>query len=67
MAGMAFPQKLAALVGLGSFGMAGGVSAPETSSAIVQAVKALGLELQSRNAPVETIVVDHVEKTPTAN
>jgi hypothetical protein len=27
----------------------------------------LGLELKSRKAPVETIIVDHVEKIPTAN
>ena len=50
-------------MGLGSFGMA-----PDTSgAAIFQAVKDLGLELQSRKAPVETIIVDHVEKAPTAN
>ena len=67
MAGMAFAQKLAALAGLGSFG-AGSPNAPDTlGAAIVQAVKALGLELQSRKAPVETIIVDRVEKTPTAN
>jgi uncharacterized protein (TIGR03435 family) len=27
----------------------------------------LGLTLERRQAPVETIVVDHVEKTPTEN
>ena len=37
------------------------------TSAISEAVKALGLELQSRKAVVETIIVDRVEKTPTAN
>jgi uncharacterized protein (TIGR03435 family) len=67
MAGMAFAQKLAALAGLGSFGTAGGSSAPDTSVSIVQAVKALGLDLQSRKAPVETITVDRLEKAPTAN
>jgi integrase len=41
---------------------------PDTSgAAIFQAVKDLGLELKSRKAPVETIIVDHLEKTPTAN
>jgi uncharacterized protein (TIGR03435 family) len=68
MAGMAFVQKLAALAGLGSFGVAGGSGAPGTSgAAIVQAVKSLGLELQSRKAAVETIIVDRVQKSPTAN
>ena len=61
--GMPAAQKLTTILGLGSFGMA-----PDTSRiAIFQAVKDLGLELQSRKAPVETIIVDHVEKTPTAN
>jgi uncharacterized protein (TIGR03435 family) len=65
---MAFVQKLAALAGLGSFGVAGGSGAPGTSgAAIVQAVKSLGLELQSRKAAVETIIVDRVQKSPTAN
>jgi uncharacterized protein (TIGR03435 family) len=67
MTGMAFAQKLAALAGLGSFAVPK-ASAPDTSgAAIIQAVKALGLELQSRKAPLETIIVDRVEKTPTAN
>ena len=65
MRGMAFAQKLAALAGLGSFG------APEAStpdrSPIIKSVKDLGLELQSRKAPIETIIVDRVEKTPSAN
>ena len=67
MAGMAFAQKLAAMAGLGSFGVPD-ASAPDTSgAAIVQAVKAVGLELQSRKAPIETIIVDRLEKEPTAN
>jgi uncharacterized protein (TIGR03435 family) len=36
----------------------GGVSA---------SVEKLGLKLQARKSPVETIVVDHLEKTPTDN
>ena len=41
---------------------------PDTwGPAVFQAVKDLGLELQPRKAPVETIIVDRVEKTPTAN
>jgi uncharacterized protein (TIGR03435 family) len=41
---------------------------PDTwDAAMLQAVKGLGLELKSRKAPVETIIVDHVEKISTAN
>ncbi len=36
-------------------------------SAIFTAMEKLGLKLDSRKAPVETIVVDHLEKTPTEN
>jgi uncharacterized protein (TIGR03435 family) len=36
-------------------------------SAIFAAIEKLGLKLDSRKAPVETIVVDHLEKTPTEN
>jgi len=63
MVGMPAAQKLTAILGLGSFGMT-----PDTSgAAISQAVKDLGLDLKSRKVPFETIIVDHVEKTPTAN
>jgi uncharacterized protein (TIGR03435 family) len=67
MMGMGFAQKLAAVAGLGPFG-ASGVSGSDTSAdAMMQAVKALGLELQARKALLETIIVDRVEKTPTPN
>jgi len=67
MNGMAFAEKLVALAGSGSFGVPD-VSDPNTSpSPIIRSVKNLGLDLQSRKAPVETIIVDRVEKTPTAN
>ena len=36
-------------------------------SKLFQSVQELGLKLESRKAPVETIVVDHCEKTPTEN
>jgi uncharacterized protein (TIGR03435 family) len=36
-------------------------------SAVFAAVEKLGLKLEGRRAPVETIVVDHLEKTPTEN
>jgi uncharacterized protein (TIGR03435 family) len=63
MMGMPAAQKLTAILGLGPFGLA-----PDASgAAIFQVVKELGLELKSRKASAETIVVDHVEKTPSAN
>ena len=69
MAGMTFVQKVAAFAGLGSFGARSG-AAPDPDSVnpiIIQSVKSLGLELQPRKAPIETIVVDRLEKTPTPN
>ena len=63
MSGMPAVQKLTAILGLGSFGVV-----PDTwSAAISEAVKGLGLELKSRREPVDTIIVDHVEKAPSAN
>jgi uncharacterized protein (TIGR03435 family) len=43
-----------------------GASDPSGTS-IFQAVQQLGLRLEPRKAPVETIVVNHLEKTPTEN
>ena len=67
MNGMAFAQKLAALAGLGSFGVPEASALDTRAASIIKSVKDLGLELQSRKAPIETILVDRVEKTPTAN
>jgi uncharacterized protein (TIGR03435 family) len=69
MAGMTFVQKVTAFAGLSGFGARDG-AAPDSgavSAAVVQAVKRLGLELQPRRAPVDTLVVDRVDRTPTAN
>ena len=38
-----------------------------SGAAIFQAVEKMGLKLEARKAPVDTIVVDHLEKTPTEN
>jgi len=64
--------------GGGGFGGPPGGAAPGAStampsasdpsgSAIFSAVQKLGLKLDARKASVETIVVDHLEKTPTEN
>ena len=45
-----------------------GVSASDPgSSSALDAVQALGLKLESRKAPQQLLIVDKVEKTPTAN
>jgi uncharacterized protein (TIGR03435 family) len=63
LSGMPAAQKFIAFLGLGSIGMLPDPSGP----AIFQAVKELGLELRSRKASLETIIVDHLEKSPTTN
>ena len=60
------------LAGLGGPGGPGPANAPATASdpsggSIFNAVQQLGLKLDSRKAPIETIVVDHLEKTPGEN
>jgi uncharacterized protein (TIGR03435 family) len=49
----------------------GAASTPTASdpsgTSIFQAIQQLGLRLEQRKAPIETIVVDHLEKTPTDN
>lgn len=52
--------------GIGAGSPAGATSDPAPSS-IFQALQQLGLKLQSRKAPVDTIVIDHLEKTPSDN
>jgi uncharacterized protein (TIGR03435 family) len=38
-----------------------------SGGSIFESVQQLGLKLESRKAPMETLVIDHVEKTPTEN
>ena len=53
-------------------GAASGAGVPEASdpgggATVYSSVQALGLKLEQRKAPVEQLVVDSVEKTPTEN
>jgi uncharacterized protein (TIGR03435 family) len=54
-------------------GMGDGGKSPADSAStpggnsVLGAVQQLGLKLDARKMPVETIVVDHLEKTPTEN
>jgi len=48
-------------------GPASAASDPSGGTSIYQSVEQLGLKLEERKAPVEELVVDHVEKTATEN
>ena len=49
-------------------GPAGVASDPENrTAAMFQAVQKMGLKLEQRKIPMETIIIDHVDKTPTEN
>ena len=43
------------------------VAEAASGDSLVNAVEKLGLKLESRKAPVEVLVIDHAEKTPTEN
>jgi uncharacterized protein (TIGR03435 family) len=60
--------------GAGPGGPGGDAARPPAESAsdpsggsIFTAVQALGLKLEPRKAPLESITIDHLEKTPTDN
>jgi len=58
-----FPGGVGGAPGAGNPGAA---SDPAASS-VFQSVQQLGLKLQSGKVSVDTIVIDHLEKTPTEN
>jgi uncharacterized protein (TIGR03435 family) len=67
-AGVAIPGMAPSGGGGGDAGRPGdAASDPSTSGSVFASVQALGLKLESRKAPVETIVVDKLEKLPTEN
>lgn len=45
----------------------GDASTPGGGTSITDAVQALGLKLESRKAPIEQLIVEHIEKTPIEN
>jgi uncharacterized protein (TIGR03435 family) len=44
-----------------------GAASDPSGSSLSSSVQKLGLKLESRKLPLEMLVVDHIEKTPTAN
>jgi uncharacterized protein (TIGR03435 family) len=48
-------------------GDAPAMASDPTGSSVFSSVQRLGLKLESRKAPVEQLMVDHLEKTPTEN
>jgi uncharacterized protein (TIGR03435 family) len=65
------PIPSSAAAGLSGAAPASGLSGMATSDpsggAIFRAVQQLGLKLDSRKAPVDTLIIDSIEKTPTEN
>jgi uncharacterized protein (TIGR03435 family) len=53
--------------GRGGSGPSGPPPENRVLNSLLEAVEKGGLKLERRNAPIETIVIDHVEKTPTEN
>ena len=51
----------------GGGGGPGVASDPGGGSTLMDAVRSMGLKLESRKAPVDQFVIDHIEKTPTEN
>jgi uncharacterized protein (TIGR03435 family) len=69
---MAMVQSQGIDVGGAAAGTAGAAGAntaatPGGGTSITDAVQALGLKLESRKAPLEQLIIDHIEKTPTEN
>jgi len=63
-------QRQAAMLGIQLPGPPPGGNLGDASTpggSVFSAMEKLGLKLDGRKAPVETIVVDHLEKTPTEN
>jgi uncharacterized protein (TIGR03435 family) len=73
---MAMARASGVLANLGLPGAAGGgpagagpaaLAANPSGDSVFKAVQDLGLKLEGRKAPIEILVIDHVEKSPTDN
>jgi uncharacterized protein (TIGR03435 family) len=65
---MALARSVGAdIPGVPAPGAAGVASDPGGGVSVAEAVQSMGLKLESRKATVDQLIVDHVEKTPTAN
>ena len=69
MTGLAGRYRVVLEVSLNDLSLAGDPAEGEAAAvrAFNDGLRKLGLQLERRKGPVETIVVDHVEKTPTGN
>jgi uncharacterized protein (TIGR03435 family) len=61
-------EDTALLLGVGGVSWEPDWAPSETNSIVAQAMQAqLGLKLDAKKAPVEMLVIDHLDKTPTEN
>jgi uncharacterized protein (TIGR03435 family) len=60
-------QNVARALGMGGPAANLGAATDPGGSSLFQAVEQFGLKLDSRKEQIETLVVDHIEKLPTAN
>jgi uncharacterized protein (TIGR03435 family) len=60
-------QNVARALGMGGPSAAAGVPTDPGGSSLFQAVEQFGLRLDSRREQIDTLIVDHIEKLPTAN
>jgi len=59
--------NIARALGMGGPAAAVGTPADPGGSSMFQAVEQFGLKLDSRKEQIDTLVIDHIEKLPTAN
>ena len=60
-------QDVARALGMGGSAAGSGAPTDPGGSSMFQAVEEFGLRLDSRKEQIETLVIDHIEKVPTAN
>jgi uncharacterized protein (TIGR03435 family) len=60
-------QNVARALGLGGPASATGIPTDPGGSSMFQAIEQYGLRLDSRKEEIETLVIDHIDKLPTAN